>query len=110
MKTVAIVNPISGGRHASRKWSELLDEPAVKAARVVTWWTDRPGHAEVLAARARRQGFERIVVAGGDGTLFQVINGLWWETKGRLPSVGMVSFGMGCDYVRDFSVGRRLID
>jgi YegS/Rv2252/BmrU family lipid kinase len=44
------------------------------------------------------------VVAGGDGTLFEVVNGLWWEREGQLPSVGMVSFGMGCDYVRNFAV------
>ncbi|MBW2174928.1 MAG: acylglycerol kinase family protein [Deltaproteobacteria bacterium] len=55
----------------------------------MTWWTEGPGHAEVLAARARREGFERIVVAGGDGTLFEVVNGLWWEPKGELPSVGI---------------------
>jgi YegS/Rv2252/BmrU family lipid kinase len=75
---------------------------------MITWWTEGPGHAEVLAARARREGFERVVVAGGDGTLLEVVNGLWWEPKGQLPGVGMVSFGMGCDYIRNFDVGHGL--
>ena len=110
MKTVAIVNPICGRRQASRKWAALLKAEGVKASRVVTWWTERPGHAEVLAARARREGFERVVVAGGDGTLFEVVNGLWWEPKGQLPSVGMVSFGMGCDYIRNFEVGQSMVE
>ena len=110
MKTVAIVNPTSGQQQASRKWSALLKAPTVKADHVVTWWTEGPGHAEVLAARARREGFERIVVAGGDGTLFEVVNGLWWEPKGELPSVGMVSFGLGCDYIRNFEVGRSMVE
>jgi diacylglycerol kinase family enzyme len=44
------------------------------------------------------------VIADGDGTLFEVVNGLWWEREGQLPSVGMVSFGVGCDYVRNFNI------
>lgn len=103
MKTVAIVNPASGRQQATRKWPLLLERVGPKASHVATWWTQGPGHAEILAAQARRNGFERVVVGGGDGTLFEVVNGLWWEREGQLPSVGMVSFGMGCDYVRNFN-------
>lgn len=104
MKTVAIVNPASGRQQATRKWTRLLEGAGPKASHVVTWWTQGPGHAETLAARTRRNGFERVVIAGGDGTLFEVVNGLWWEREGQLSVVGMVSFGMGCDYVRNFNI------
>jgi YegS/Rv2252/BmrU family lipid kinase len=77
---------------------------------VTTWWTEWPGHAEILAARARREGFDRVVAVGGDGTLLEVVNGLWWEPRGPLPSVGVVPFGTGCDYVRSFDLGRGLRD
>ncbi len=110
MKTVAIVNPASGRQQATRKWPRLLEGAGPKASRLVTWWTQGPGHAEVLAAQARRNGFERVVVAGGDGTLFEVVNGLWWEREGQLPSVGMVSFGIGCDYVRNFAVAAGMLN
>ena len=110
MKTVAIVNPICGQRKASDKWLALLRAVGVRAAHVVTWWTEGPGHAEILAVRARREGFRRVIVAGGDGTLFEVVNGLWWESTGLMPSVGMVSLGMGCDYARNFELGHSLND
>lgn len=110
MKTVAIVNPVSGQRRATRKWPRLLETLGQKAVHVETWWTDSPGHAEILAGRARREGFERVVVIGGDGTLFEVVNGLWWEPKGKLPSVGMVPFGRGSDYMRNFETGRSLTE
>jgi YegS/Rv2252/BmrU family lipid kinase len=104
MKTLAIVNPASGRQEATDKWPRLLQRGGAESSHVVTWWTQGPGHAETLGAQARREGFERVVVAGGDGTLFEVVNGLWWEREGELPSVGMVSFGMGCDYVRNFDI------
>ena len=110
MKTVAIVNPTAGYRRARRLWPRLLASLGEPGANVATWWTERPGHAETLAARARREGFDRVVAVGGDGTLLEVVNGLWWESRMPLPSVGVVPFGTGCDYVRSFELGPTLRD
>jgi diacylglycerol kinase (ATP) len=110
MRTVAIVNPIAGYRRASRHWPQLLASLGELGDQAATWWTEGPGHAETLAARARRAGFDRVVAVGGDGTLLEVVNGLWWEPRGALPSVGVVPFGTGCDYVRSFNLGPTLRD
>ena len=110
MKTVAIVNPTAGYRRARRVWPRLLASLGEPGARVATWWTEWPGHAETLAARARREGFDRVVAVGGDGTLLEVVNGLWWESRGLQPSVGVVPFGTGCDYLRSFDLGPTLRD
>jgi diacylglycerol kinase (ATP) len=110
MKTVAIVNPTAGYRRAFRDWPRLLASLGEAGARVETWWTEAPGQAETLAARARREGFDRVVAVGGDGTLLEVVNGLWGESQGALPSVGVVPFGTGCDYVRSFDLGPSLRD
>jgi diacylglycerol kinase (ATP) len=108
MKTVAIVNPKAGWGRAVHEWPRLLAE--LGSARVTTWWSGWAGHSELLAAKARREGFDRVVAVGGDGTLFQVLNGLWWEPEGTFPSVGMVPFGTGCDYPRNFDLGRNRIE
>ncbi len=110
MKTVAIVNPTAGYRRARRVWPRLLASLGELGSNVATWWTEWPGHAETLAARARREGFDRVVAVGGDGTLLEVVNGLWWEPGGPQPSVGVVPFGTGCDYVRSFNLGQTLRD
>jgi diacylglycerol kinase (ATP) len=110
MKTVAIVNPTSGYRRAPRLWPRLLESLGKLGAQVVTWWSQWPGQAETLAARARREGYDRVVAVGGDGTLLEVVNGLWWEALGAQPSVGAVPFGTGCDYVRNFALGPTLRD
>ena len=106
----AIVNPVSGFKTARKKWPALLSSLGPGAARVETFWSEYPGHAELLAASVRRSGYDRVIAVGGDGTLFEVLNGLWWEEKGKLPSVGMVPWGTGCDYIRNFEVGRRRVE
>jgi diacylglycerol kinase (ATP) len=105
MKTVAIANPRAGWRRVRREWPELLKQLGTRGAQVETWWTEGPGHGEFLAARAKRMGVNRVLAVGGDGTLFEAVNGMWWEPEGKLPSLGIVPFGSGCDYIRNFEVG-----
>ncbi len=106
MRIAAIVNPVSGLKTARKNWPALLHSLAPGATGVETFWSRYPGHAELLAASARRSGYDRVIAVGGDGTLFEILNGLWWEQGGELPSVGMVPLGTGCDYIRNFEVGR----
>ena len=56
MKTVAIVNPTTGYRRARRVWPRLLASLGEPGAKVATCWTEWPGHAETLAAQARKGG------------------------------------------------------
>jgi diacylglycerol kinase (ATP) len=110
MRIAAIVNPLAGNRKAGKQWPVLLDSLGGGAKRIDTFWSQYPGHSEALAASARRAGYDRVIAAGGDGTLNEVLNGLWWEEKGSMPSIGMVPFGTGCDYVRNFEIGHGLRD
>ncbi|MFZ2087109.1 MAG: diacylglycerol kinase family protein [Desulfobaccales bacterium] len=107
---MAIVNPAAGCRKAAKCWPQLLKASRARQTEVATWWTEGPGHGEFLAARARQQGYERVLAVGGDGTISEVANGLWWESAGRLPSLGLVPLGTGCDYVRNFFPGGSLSD
>jgi diacylglycerol kinase (ATP) len=105
---VAIVNPVAGWGRACRKWPGLLKAAGPSGSKVITWWTHGPHHAEGLAARARREGFHRVMAVGGDGTLFEVVNGLWREPHGLSPSLGIIPMGTGDAYVRNFPLGANL--
>jgi diacylglycerol kinase (ATP) len=110
MKVAAIVNPVSGWKTTGKDWPALLSSLGPEAARVETFWSQYHGHSELLAASARLSGYDRVIAVGGDGTLSEVLNGLWRERKGELPSVGMVPFGTGCDYIRNFEGGASRIE
>src|SRR5205823_11892563 len=51
--------------------------------------TTRTGEAEVMARRGVKEGFEKIVAAGGDGTINEVVNGL----AGSNAALGLLPIG-----------------
>ena len=63
--------------------------------------------ATALAARALREGGRYLVAVGGDGTVQQVLNGMF-DGDGRPlaedPVLGVVAAGSGCDLVRSFGL------
>src|SRR2546428_8711904 len=71
-----ILNPYSGRWNGRRRWPEA--QAALQAAgfEYELSVTDRAGHARELAMQAARAGCSPIVVAGGDGTVSEVVNGL----------------------------------
>lgn len=89
------------GRH----WNSLLERLERSGLRVSGALTERPGHATDLARRARVEGRELVVAAGGDGTVHEVVNGLLAEGPGEgVPMLGLIPAGSGCDYARTFGV------
>lgn len=53
--------------------------------------TAAPGEARTMAARAPALGYDLVVVAGGDGTVNEVVNGL----AGTQTALGLVPLGTG---------------
>lgn len=68
---------------------------------VTTLLTQRQGHAEELAAAA--EGFDLVVVVGGDGSAHEAVNGLMRIPRKARPALGVVPAGSGNDYA--FSLG-----
>lgn len=70
--TIVILNPAARGERATRlraRVEQLVDGAILRC-------TSRRGHAESLAREAAADGFERIIAAGGDGTVNEVVNGI----------------------------------
>jgi diacylglycerol kinase (ATP) len=86
--TVVILNPAARSERASR-WRARVESLA-EGCTVCT--TTAPGEAEILARHVVQEGFEKIVAAGGDGTIHEVVNGLANSTAtlGLLP-IGTVN-------------------
>jgi len=83
--TLIILNPAAHSERAQRKRAEV--EALARDCAFCT--TTRTGDAESMARRAAEEGFQKIVAAGGDGTINEVVNGL----AGTNTTLGVLPIG-----------------
>ncbi|MBX3468754.1 MAG: diacylglycerol kinase family lipid kinase [Planctomycetes bacterium] len=90
MRVCVVANPSAGNADALER---------LEALRPVTVWRASDAQATAtLAERAAREGFDRIVAAGGDGTVARVVAGLGpWRERVVL---GLLPLGTGNDLAR----------
>jgi YegS/Rv2252/BmrU family lipid kinase len=69
--------------------------------------TEAPGHATELACDAAKNGYDMVVSVGGDGTINEVVNGLYASGNIKDNALGIISTGTGSDYIRTVGVPRR---
>ena len=68
--------------------------------------TSRPGEATEIATAALERGWRFLVAVGGDGTVAEVVNGMFRNggTIVEEPVLGVVAASSGCDLVRSFGL------
>ncbi len=105
MKTLLVVNPAAGhGR--GRKVFERL-EPRLRAAfpALEVRVSEYAGHAVEIGREAAGAGYDRLLCLGGDGTPYELINGLYAGGRpSRLPEIGQIPAGTGNSFLRDFDI------
>ncbi|NOY37609.1 MAG: diacylglycerol kinase family lipid kinase [Chlorobi bacterium] len=107
-----IVNPNAGKQKGRKDWekiSALLRENEIFFQSV---FTEGPGHAIELTCEAIGRGSRHFIVVGGDGTMNEVVNGIFG--KHHIPTqdfvLGMISVGTGNDWGRMFCVPSEYAD
>jgi diacylglycerol kinase (ATP) len=83
--TIIILNPAAHSERANR-WRDQVESLARDCPVRATAY---PGEAELFARHAVDEGFEKIVAAGGDGTINEVVNGL----AGTAATLGLLPVG-----------------
>jgi YegS/Rv2252/BmrU family lipid kinase len=66
--------------------------------------THAPGQATQIAREAYGRGVRNFIAVGGDGTSYEIVNGLYPEaTAGKPPTLAFLPLGTGNSFLRDFS-------
>lgn len=102
-----IVNPAAGAGRTERIWPQIMGLFKGHGLRFEHELTEAPGHAIELAKSAIKKGFEMVVSVGGDGTLNEVVNGLYRAGSIGEAILGIISTGTGSDYIRTIGLPRR---
>ena len=107
---LVIANPAAGRAGPnSRAWRRL--ERALRDAGVALdiEWTRAAGDGARIAAAAQARGRHRFLVAGGDGSLHDVVNGLLRQSVAAArtsPTVVPLALGTGNDWSRSLALPR----
>ena len=99
-----IVNGAAGGGRCAERCESALAALQADGLTLEVVQTERPGHATELARAAFAAGHRRFIAVGGDGTTFEVINGLLPEAEGEHVELGLLPLGTGNSFLRDYSV------
>ncbi len=105
-RLAVIANPHAGAGRVGRELASvergLSDRGLAYSLRV----TSRRGDATRLAAEAMDDGYRFLVAVGGDGTVQEIVNGMFRDgrTITDEPVLGVVPAHSGCDLVRSFGL------
>jgi diacylglycerol kinase (ATP) len=109
MSTVFLVNPASANGSTGRRWPVLARRAADLGLRGDALMSERPGHLTDLAGEAVRAGATQLVVVGGDGTVYEVVNGVLGAGGGEVE-IAVLSRGTGTDFARSVDLPRKFDD
>ena len=100
-----IVNPAADGGRLGREWPQIAERIGECGLSAPVVFTEAPWHATELAAIAIAEGTQRVVVAGGDGTVCEAAEGLHRAGGGELA---ILPLGTGNDGARTLGVPQDL--
>jgi YegS/Rv2252/BmrU family lipid kinase len=99
---VIIANPKAGHGRGAQSLSQVEAYLADRNIVHQTAVSERPGHVTEIAAEAAGRGESPIVLVGGDGTLFEAVNGM--ARAGRFVPVAQIPVGTGNSFIKDLGI------
>ncbi|MCK7462035.1 MAG: diacylglycerol kinase family lipid kinase [Sphingobacterium sp.] len=105
MKTLLVVNPAAGHGLGRKTYARLETRLRAEIPGLEVRFSEHAGHSVELGREAARGAYDRILCLGGDGTPYEVINGLYADGRpARLPEIGQIPAGTGNSFLRDFGI------
>lgn len=102
---IAIVNPSAGGGRCGKRATRALEELRARGFEFEIMTTHAPGDATRFAREKSLAGKSQFLAVGGDGTSFEVLNGLLPRSETQEPPMlAMLPLGTGNSFLRDFGI------
>ena len=100
----AIVNPAAGSGRCGKLAPAAIEKLRAAGLDIEVRKTRAPGEGVAFANGAYAEGYRNFIAVGGDGTGFEIINGLFpaAASEGR-AALGFLPLGTGNSFLRDFT-------
>lgn len=105
-KCAIIYNPVSGRKLFEQKLEYVKERLQSAGYNIDVRPTERPRHATEITREICELEYDLIVVAGGDGTVHEVINGLCKKEK-RIR-IGYIPSGTACDLANTLKIPKNV--
>lgn len=99
-----IVNGAAGGGRCRSRFDKLRATLSREGFELDAKLTSHPGHATELAREAFARGERNFLAVGGDGTSYEIVNGLFPEALGHEVTLASLPLGTGNSFLRDFGI------
>ncbi len=112
MTAKVILNPYAGRWKALEKRGEAEQALQSEGIDYEITITENPGHGTELARKAVMDGYDQIVVAGGDGSISEVVNGMVLgaaQIGSGIPPLGVLPLGSANDFVVNLRLPKDLL-
>ena len=100
-----VLNPAAGAGRCGRMAPAALEELRRAGVDLQIAETRAAGDGGRLVREAWRTGYRHFIAVGGDGTSYEIVNGLFPEADAasEKPTLGFLPLGTGNSFLRDFS-------
>ncbi len=112
---LAIINPAAGGGRCGERVAASIARLRASGIALETVETAARGDATRIAREAYGRGYRKFLAVGGDGTSYEIVNGLFPEGRSlvsglgpqdsSIPTLGFLPLGTGNSFLRDFVDG-----
>jgi len=101
---LAVVNPAAAGGRCGKLVPEALDRLRAGGIKLEVVETTGPGQATHMARDGYARGFRKFIAIGGDGTSYEIVNGLFprRETDDAIM-LAFLPLGTGNSFLREFT-------
>jgi diacylglycerol kinase (ATP) len=102
---LTIINPAAGGGRCRKLVGPALERLRAGGIALETIETSAARDASRIARDAYARGYRKFLAVGGDGTSYEVVNGLFPDAMtagGETPTLGFLPLGTGNSFLRDF--------
>ncbi len=101
---LAIVNPAAGGGRCRKLVSEALNRLRAGGIKLDVIETAGPGQGTQLARDGYGRGYRKFIAVGGDGTSYEIVNGLFPRPEPDEPAtLAFLPLGTGNSFLREFT-------
>jgi diacylglycerol kinase (ATP) len=100
---LAVVNPAAGGGRCRKLVGPALDRLRAGGINLEVAETSAPEQATALVREAYTQGVRKFIAVGGDGTSYEIVNGLFPSQGNEPATLAFLPLGTGNSFLRDFS-------